>query len=600
MRCKLKSRPLISKPIKGLVLVLLAGLSSACVAPATQIDDSVLAEREIGNTGGLNYGEFGPPDAYENGSMHPYYGSENQWSRRMFEERAANLYYKRRGQRQLLDIIDGSPESAVALADARLVDDPSDEESHFIKTVAFAELGDIDNAWQSMMAALDAGMPFERFLAGPRNLLAPLTQTERFRALAEEQGVEIVHGPMLGAVTESSAWFWVRTANETDFEVRVQTENEAHLAKGNSTAVDDYTGIAKVYGLSPDTEYSYTIHLPGADEPAAGSFSFRTSPVTGSVGRFDIGFGGCAGYTPENERMWDTIAGHDLRAFLFLGDNVYIDIPDMPGAFHEYSYYRRQSRPEFRRLVSEIPSYSIWDDHDAAFDDVWLGPYVDRPVWKQPMVNSFRQNWNNPAYGSDTNPGTWFSFSIGDVEFFMLDGRTYRTNPFIDDSSMLGPEQKAWLLAGLQNSTATFKIIASPVPWADGAKPGSADTWMGFVDEREDVLSFIEDQNVTGVVLLSSDRHRSEAWELERESGYAFYDLLSGQLTNVHTHPKEEGALFSYNAKDSFGKLSFDTSIPDPEMTYQIYSIDNELIDTLVIRHSTLAATRSSSGSDIQ
>ncbi len=149
--------------------------------------------------------------------------------------------------------------------------------------------------------------------------------------------------------------------------------------------------------------------------------------------------------------------------------------------------------------------------------------------------------------------------------------------------------QKAWLLESLLASDATFKVIASPVAWADGAKPGSRDTWSGFPGEREEILRFIEANDIPGVILLSSDRHRSEAWALERDSGYAFHDLLSGQLTNIHTHPKEPGTLFSYNDKDSFGLLTFDTAREDPQATYQIYSIDDELIETLVIRHADLA-----------
>jgi alkaline phosphatase D len=580
----------ISKTLIACGIAVLAAVISACSPPPNEKDATELAAREVGNTGGLNYGEFGPPDAYENGSTHPFYGSENQWSRRMFEERAADLYYKRRGQRQMLEIIDGKPEAALALADLRLKEDPADAESQYIRAIAYAQLDDLDAAWNAMTAALDAGLTFERFLAGPRDLLAPLTASSKFQAMAERQGIRIVHGPMLGAITDSSARFWIRSVAATDFEVHISGQGDDLVVVGSTSAADDFTGIARVDGLSPDTEYSYQIRFSGEDNAEPGMHQFRTSPVAGSAGRFDVGFGGCAGYTPENERMWDTIAGHDLRAFLFLGDNVYIDVPAMPGAFHEYTYYRRQSRPEFRRLVSSIPSYAIWDDHDAAFDDVWMGPYVDRPAWKQPMVNSFRQNWNNPAYGSASNPGTWFRFSIGDVDFFMLDGRTYRTNPFIDEPSMLGPEQKAWLLDGLENSDATFKIIGSPVAWVDGAKPDSADTWSGFAGEREEILSFIEENDVPGVVLLSSDRHRSEAWAIERDSGYEFFDLLSGQLTNVHTHPIEEGALFSYNANDSFGVLSIDTSLSDPEITYRIHSIDNAVVNTLVIRHSQLSA----------
>ena len=66
-------------------------------------------------------------------------------------------------------------------------------------------------------------------------------------------------------------------------------------------------------------------------------------------------------------------------------------------------------------------------------------------------------------------------------------------------------------------------------------------------------------------------------------------------MTNIHTHPVEPGALFSYNLKDSFGLLAFETAREDPRVTYQIYSIDDELVETLVIRHADLAVKRGQS-----
>ena len=610
----------------------------ACADPPDDSDRAAeLAAREAGNPGGESYGEFGPPDAYEGDSPHPFYGAENEWSRRMFDERSADLYYKRRGQRQLLEILDGNPTRAIELADARLATDPADAESSFIKAVAFSQLDQVDEAEAAMQAALDAGMPAGRFLAGPRDLLALLAATEGFALHAASPDNAIVHGPMLGAVTDTGASVWVRTAEATRFQVVATADGERHTASGATAADRDYTGTAVLNGLSPDTTYSYQVLVaenqqpppprsqpPGHDPRTPSSrqagrstsrpqsqsptYTLRTAPPAGNPGTFTLAFGGCAGYTPQNERMWDTIAAHAPQALLLLGDNVYIDLPEQPGPFHDYTYYRRQSRPEFRRLVSSTPVYAIWDDHDAAVDDIWLGPYVDRPAWKQPMVEHFRRNWNNPAHPSDvpgplparvprpasgsaSHPGVWFRFSLGDVEFFLLDGRTYRTNPFAPDRTMLGPVQKAWLLDGLRTSDATFKVIASPVAWADGAKPGSRDTWSGFPEEREEIFRFIESNGVSGVVLLSSDRHRSEAWAIERESGYAFRDILSGQLTNIHTHPVEPGALFSYNLKDSFGLLTFETAREDPQVTYEIYSIDDELIETLVIPHADLAVT---------
>lgn len=557
--------------------------------------DAELAAREVGNPGGTNYGEFAPADAYEKGSPHPFYGSENQWSRRMFSARAADLYYKRRGQRQLLEILDGNSQEAIRLADARLKEDPGDAESFFIKTLALAQLGRSEDAYAMMLRALEAGLPFSRFLAGPRELLAPVTSSDSFQSLAAKQTTLIVHGPMLGAVTDRSARFWIRTWQETDFEVLVESADEHHTGVGATKASDDFIGIAQIEGLSADTEYEYRIRILGRTEPEPGIHTLRILPSLGRGAQIVIGFGGCAGYTPAHERIWDGIASHELDAFLLLGDNVYIDLPDHPGALHDYTYYRRQSRPEFRRLVASTPVYAIWDDHDAAIDDIWMGPYVDRPDWKQPMVDHFRRNWNNPAYGSEARPGTWFSFSMGDVEIFMLDGRTYRTNPFLDHRSMLGEAQKAWLLNGLLNSTATFKVIASPVAWAQGAKPGSRDTWSGFPEEREEILSFVENEQIGGVILLSSDRHRSEAWTIERESGYAFHDFISGQLTNVHTHAKEPGALFSYNEKNSFGVLRFDLRGSESQVTYEVHSIDRELVASLVLKRTRLESRESES-----
>ena len=45
-------------------------------------------ETELGKE---EIGEFAPPDAYLDGSKHPYYGSENEWNRRFFFEHNKRL-----------------------------------------------------------------------------------------------------------------------------------------------------------------------------------------------------------------------------------------------------------------------------------------------------------------------------------------------------------------------------------------------------------------------------------------------------------------------------------------------------------------------------
>ena len=268
---------------------------------------------------------------------------------------------------------------------------------------------------------------------------------------------------------------------------------------------------------------------------------------------------------------------------MLLGDNTYSDDPKSP-EMQKYCYYRRQSRPEYRRLTAHTPTYTIWDDHDFGTNDCWGGPEIDKPKWKRPVWEVFRQNWANPAYGGGTTqPGCWYEFSYGDVHFFLLDGRYYRTNPKVESPSMLGPVQKAWLLEQLGRSKATFKVICSPVPWEFRTKGDSKDTWLGFQAEREEIFSFIESERIEGVLLMSADRHRSDAWRIERKTGYDFYEFNSSRLTNQHVHKTMPEAIFSYNAKQSFGIVEFDTSSATPRVRYRVITIDGEVVHELTV-----------------
>ena len=537
-------------------------------------------------------GEFAPPDAYVEGSPHPYYGSENPWDRRFFYEQIG-FEYKRRGQRQMLDLVEGRPAETVRYCNELLSKDPHDQESLFNLAVAQASLGEMNNAMQTVEKAVAAGLPFSRFLAGPRDILNPLTESEKFKSYALNFPVELLHGPMLGNVTAESAAFWVRTLHEVPVQVVVSTTEmfKAPMKSniGETRAENDFTVVVNISGLQPHTKYYYNILLNNQPVYQSDFPTVQTYPRGKTPSKIQVGFGGGAGYYLPNERVWKVLSEYRLNGLLLMGDNVYINMPEMPNGVHYYTYYRRQSQPDFRKLVASTPVYAIWDDHDCATDDVWMGPYRDKPVWKMPLFEIFRENWNNPRYGDKDWPGCWFSFSIGEVDFFMLDGRFYRTNPYAENPTMLGPVQKKWLLDQLKASQATFKVIASPVPWSLATKGEARDTWNGFKRERQEIFDFLAVNLIDGVILLSADRHRSDAWRIDRNNGYPLFEFESSRLTNQHVHELMPGALFGYNEKQSFGLLNFDTIAEDPTVTYQIVSIDNEIIHTLKLKKSKIS-----------
>jgi alkaline phosphatase D len=502
----------------------------------------------------------------------------------------AQEQYKKLARDSISQIVDGKYDAAIKDSEKYLDKNPKDLESMYVMAVAYAQKGNIEKALGYVKQAVDTGLPFSRFLTGPRDLLKPLNDSTEFKALAKKHRVELLHGPMLGCVTDTSAKFWVRTANEAPVQVFVSNSEKMDPALSSAVVktnkAKDFTAVVTIQGLKPDTRYYYKLLVDGSMEPRL--WSFRTFPASGIKSRFWIGFGGGAGFTPQHERMWDTVTTHNLIAFLLLGDNVYIDNPTRR-AVQQYCYYRRQSRLEFRDFVASTAIYAIWDDHDFTINDSGGGPEIREPEWKIPVWHTFTNNWNNPYYaGGENQPGCWFDFSIGDVDFFMLDGRYYRTKTGVKNPSMLGPVQKKWLFKKLKSSKAAFKVLASPVPWAFGAKPGSRDPWQGYKAEREEIFSFLEANKIDGVILISADRHRSDIWRIDRPNGYPLYEFESSKLTNIHTHKVMPGSLFGYNKKCSFGLLRFDTTIPDPQVTYKIINIDNEVIYTFSLKRSQL------------
>jgi alkaline phosphatase D len=504
----------------------------------------------------------------------------------------AAAQYKKIGTNAMSDVVDGKYDGVIEDATAYLDEHPKDLESMYILAIAYANQGGIDKALDYAGRAVAAGLPFGRFLAGPRDLLQALTTSRGFKSLRKKHAVQLLHGPMLGCVTHNCAKLWLRTAEETRVRLSVRKRGSgprsAVRVTGQTDAANDFTAVLVVEGLEADTLYDYELQAQGDKRATEGAF--RTAPTLHRPARFRVGFGGGAGYTPQHEKMWNAINSHDPLAFLFLGDNVYIDNPTRP-AVQRYCYYRRQSRPEYRAFAGSTSIYAIWDDHDFTTNDAGGGPLIREPQWKIPVWNLFKENWVNPYYAGDSEecPGCYFDFYIADVHFIMMDCRYYRHNPRnVENPSMLGPIQLEWLFRTLKSSTGNFKILVSSVPWAYGAKPGSKDPWQGFRQERERIFTYLSDNEIEGVVLLSADRHRSDLWKIERPDGYPLYEFESSRLTNIHTHGVMKGSLFGYNEKCSFGLLTFDTKVSNPMLTYDIISIDDELIHSFTVKRSQL------------
>ena len=121
-------------------------------------------------------------------------------------------------------------------------------------------------------------------------------------------------------------------------------------------------------------------------------------------------------------------------------------------------------------------------------------------------------------------------------------------------------------------------------------KPGSKDTWDGFAGERQKIFQYIADQKIPGLVILSADRHRSDAYKIDTgiKGMYPLYECQSSRLTNQHVHGLIKHSLFGYNEKQSFGCVDFDLKADDPIFKYTVINIDGKEINSLTVKRSEL------------
>lgn len=461
-----------------------------------------------------------------------------------------------------------------------------------VGTHAFGKEPLTEGETSSLMRELDPYLIDALYGSDPKGLtgrlgaeggMVDLLKESKFRQLIEQHDLKLFNGPMLGDIKPTSAKFWVRTAGDATVQVCVGERKSKPI---KTAANDDFTAVMTVDGLQPFTEYNYWLVVDGK-KVQRDAFQFRTAPNPGQKVQFHVTFGSGSRYVPQHEYAWSNMAKSRPLAYLGLGDNVYIDVVNRRGAQRLF-YYRRCLSPAYSQLISSAAMYAVWDDHDMAMNDSSGGAGL-KADWKRPNWNVFRQNWNNPQYGGgEPLPGTWHSFSLGDVDFFMTDGRFYRDKK---DRTMLGPDQKRWLLEALANAKGKFKVIASGTMFADGADKGGKDSWAGpwAREERDEIFDLINEKQIDGVLLISGDRHRSDIWKIERPGGYPLYEFVSAKVTNEHTHATFDEAVWSYNEGNFWGQLQFDLRQDDPVMTFKCVDISGDIVNEFPLKLSELS-----------
>lgn len=354
------------------------------------------------------------------------------------------------------------------------------------------------------------------------------------------RAADIIAGPMLGHITDTSARFWMQLS--TAAEVTIETSDvDRNRAVGRIRIPVEgpwpFVLDTPIGGLDPNRNYRLNILIDGKPVKIPGpEVQIRTAPTVGEPDNFAVAFG--SNFDPKltDPDLFKNVQMLRPRAFIFLGNAGFFPAsetgwPEMRrAAFRMMADTHRRTRTMkgLELLQRTTAMYAIWGDRDYGI----TGASKDW-VYKQESLVAFQRFWPNPFYGTPETPGLYCNFTIGDAEFFLLDTRYYRDDDnAADRQSMLGEGQLAWLKKNLAESRATFKVIASPSP----VLPRNPGSWQSY-PEGQTCIKWIRDQQIPGVVFISGGNLFGELSAIKPSEGSTDYPLFD--LTSARVSPAE-------------------------------------------------------------
>jgi alkaline phosphatase D len=432
---------------------------------------------------------------------------------------------------------------------------------------------------------------------------------------------QLVSGPMLGVVELRTAKIWVEVKPGSTvllaFWKKGDMKNYRLLEE--KTKKEDWFSPVTFFltGLDYNTTYEYQI-LKNSKEIANGipsnpNGSFTTKDLwqwRKPAPDFSFITGSC---TYVNEPVYDrpgkpyggdssifeTMAKEKAAFMLWLGDNWYtrdVDYFDKWGLWYRASHDR--SSPVLQKFLKSTSHIGIWDDHDYGPNDIG-----SNYILKEESRKVFHSYFPNTSAGFK-NEGIYTLYSYGDVDVFMMDDRWWRSADELKDSvdgkpnpakTLWGQQQMQWLKNSLRFSSANFKIIATGSQVLNPVSP--YDKLLDFPAEYDELMNFLEENKINGVLFLTGDRHHSEIIKVNRQGTYPLYDITASPLTSgTHTFDGPEKnnpyRVLGIDEKQNYTRFSFSGEKAERKMIVEFFGVKGEKLGEWSIRANDLKTPR--------
>ena len=383
----------------------------------------------------------------------------------------------------------------------------------------------------------------------------------------------ITHGPVFGGVGPDSLRVYLRTGFALNYTIEYSTDasfsSGVQTLNASSDPLLDNSAVTTLHGLSPALTYHFRFRFNGTLDSIQGVC--RTFPLPGTKSHYVITAGSCQ--ETANMNVFLEIPNHNPDIFLHLGDWTYpaYQLPDNypeDRAMVELSWRRKYEEINMREMLHGMPVDHVYDDDDFTEGGSTRNHYVPEIIDSTVFLSTYhrivevyqpdsvRRNVIKgytdffPHYGLvDTSEGVFHKFSLGNTEVFFLDTRATASPPTTTlvrdpqtalysfaptpDNTLLRQVQMDWLLQGLQNSSADWKIICMGNVFNQSEKryidwglqqqllniPGIgspfsfatafSNNWSGYPGDSRKLLCFIDSLQIKDVFVLSGQSHNN-------------------------------------------------------------------------------------------
>ena len=425
----------------------------------------------------------------------------------------------------------------------------------------------------------------------------------------------LISGPWAGDVQMRTAIIWAEVAANVK-KVAVQYYSTNNPSK-KSTVI--YKGVLgnpfnpikiPLYGLDFNTTYNYSLYIDDKEIKTA----FPTKFITQDLWQWrkpapDFSFlAGSCNYVNDpavdrpgkpyggDSSIFETMAKTGAAFHVWMGDNWYTREVDFGSAWGlNYRASHDRSQKILQPFLAAMPQYGIWDDHDYGPDNSGKSFYLkneSREIFKNYMLN--------PSYGEE-GKGIYTKVSYSDIDLFLTDDRYFRSEENLPDSvnglpskdkHFFGPMQMEWLKNNLEFSKATFKII---VIGSQILNPlGRSENMQRYSAEYNELINFIKNQKINGVVFFSGDRHHSEIIKIENPNFYPLYDVtLSSYTAGVSkVNGEEKSSIYRVKGtlveENNFGKISISGPKENRTMKIECMGIKGNQLSSFIINSTEL------------